>query len=645
MGEIFRSLFDTNFMPHVNCLRDPGVVWLHAASDTLIAVAYLIIPLGLLRLLGLRKDLKFRLIFVLFAAFILSCGATHIMAIVTLWTPLYRLEGVMKAATALISLATAFLFIRLIPEIAKIPSLTQWRRTMDTLQAEVAERKLAQEKAELLSAIVAGSEDAILSRTLEGTLTSWNAGAERLFGYSAEEAIGRNISLIVPPERAGDEAYLDYVRASKKVEHFETLRMHKDGHRIEVSLIESPIRDAGGNIAGVSKILRDIGELKRAEEKFRLLVESAPNAIVMINRAGGIALVNARAEEWFGYTREEMVGKPVEMLLPERFRSQHAGHRTGFFTKPTMVGPTERAMGLGRDLFALRKDGSEFPIEVGLNPIQTDEGTMVLSAIVDVTKRKQMEENIREFNRILESQVQERTAQLRDANRELEEFAYAASHDLKAPLRVIDNCSKWIEEDLEEHLTDDTRENINLMRGRVKRMNKLLDDLLEYARIGRAADARYAETISGETMMKDVLELLAPPRAFRVNVSPNFARIQVNAMPLEQILANLIGNAVKHHDKDHGCIDITVEERGGLYVFAVKDDGPGIPARFHDQIFKMFQTLRPRDQVEGSGMGLAMVRKHVMLFGGTLDLESREGHGSTFRFTWPKQQSIRKEAV
>jgi signal transduction histidine kinase len=227
-------------------------------------------------------------------------------------------------------------------------------------------------------------------------------------------------------------------------------------------------------------------------------------------------------------------------------------------------------------------------------------------------------------------------------NKELDDFAYSASHDLKAPLRVIDNASKWLEEDLQEYLTDETRENMNLLRSRVKRMEKLLDDLLEYSRIGRVAD-EHAEFIAGDELMGNILEMLSPPAGFTVKVSPGFADIRVERMPLQQIFMNLISNAVKHHDKKQGCVEVTLEVHEACYIFAVKDDGPGIPAQYHDQIFKMFQTLKPRDQVEGSGMGLAIVRKNVEVFGGTLDLESPEGRGSVFRFTWPKQQRRRGE--
>jgi len=227
-------------------------------------------------------------------------------------------------------------------------------------------------------------------------------------------------------------------------------------------------------------------------------------------------------------------------------------------------------------------------------------------------------------------------SRIQAVNKELQEFAYAASHDLKAPLRVIDNTSRWLEEDLEGRLHEGTREHMRLLRSRVARMEKLLDDLLEYSRIGRVTDARFTETIAGQELIDDLIAMIAPPDGFEVRTGPGFADIRVCRMPLQHVLMNLIGNAIKHHDKKTGCIEVTVEDSGDFYAFAVKDDGPGIPAQFHEQIFKMFQTLKPKDQVEGSGMGLALVKKYVELYGGKVSLESEEGKGSAFRFTWPK---------
>jgi signal transduction histidine kinase len=221
-------------------------------------------------------------------------------------------------------------------------------------------------------------------------------------------------------------------------------------------------------------------------------------------------------------------------------------------------------------------------------------------------------------------------------NKELEDFAYAASHDLRAPLRVIDNASQWLEEDLAAHLSDMTRKSMELMRGRVRRMERLLDDLLEYSRIGRVADKRFAEAISGTTLMADIQVLLAAPEGFSISVDPQFADIIVPRMPLQHVLLNLVGNAVKHHDRKRGHIEVAVADRGADWEFSVKDDGPGIPPEFHDRIFQMFQTLKPRDQVEGSGMGLAMVRKYVEVAGGAITLDSAPGRGSVFRITWPK---------
>jgi two-component system, LuxR family, sensor kinase FixL len=313
------------------------------------------------------------------------------------------------------------------------------------------------------------------------------------------------------------------------------------------------------------------------------------------------------------------------MLMPEPDHGRHDGYLSRYVSggEAHIIGTS------GREVSGRRKDGSVVPLDLSISAFELEDGRHFSGIVRDITKKKQAEAETLKYMQALER-----------SNRALDEFAYAASHDLKAPLRVIDNASRWLEEDLVEHLTPETQENMRMLRGRVKRMEKLLDDLLEYSRIGRKTDEHYDERISGDVLINGVLALLPPADNFNVLVEPAFAGIQVNCMPLQQILLNLIGNAIKHHDKQQGCIEVTVDDCGDEYSFAVKDDGPGIAPEFHQRIFKMFQTLKPRDQVEGSGMGLTMVQKHIEVFGGSISLESSEGRGSTFRFTWPKQQRM-----
>lgn len=256
----------------------------------------------------------------------------------------------------------------------------------------------------------------------------------------------------------------------------------------------------------------------------------------------------------------------------------------------------------------------------------------VRRALKEASERRQRQKADAELLRYTEA--------LERSNRELDAFAYAASHDLKAPLRVIQNASKWLEEDLESHLTTETREHMRLLRSRVRRMERLLDDLLEYSRIGRETGAAPAETINAAILVENILAMLVPPKGFTVEVDPALASVEVTRMPLQEILINLLSNAIKHHDKKVGRIEVYVDDLQTDYRFSVRDDGPGIPAQFHEQIFKMFQTLKPRDKVEGSGMGLALALKHVEVSGGEMKLESAPGLGSTFSFTWPKTSRI-----
>jgi signal transduction histidine kinase len=250
-----------------------------------------------------------------------------------------------------------------------------------------------------------------------------------------------------------------------------------------------------------------------------------------------------------------------------------------------------------------------------------------MASFVDITNRKQAEAAQGRY-----------LAELERSNKELDDFAYVASHDLRAPLRGIDNVAHWVLEDAGDVLPEESRVHLQKLHHRVKRMEYLLDDLLRYSRVGRVQWR--SERIDTRELVVGIAELLAPDE-FTVTVADDLPTLTTTRAALEQVFRNLIGNAIKHHDRPNGNIKITARPVSEYSEFTVADDGPGIAPEFHERIFRMFQTLKPRDEVEGSGIGLALVRKIVEGLGGTVCVQSAEGQGASFRFTWPGKPSRR----
>jgi signal transduction histidine kinase len=246
-----------------------------------------------------------------------------------------------------------------------------------------------------------------------------------------------------------------------------------------------------------------------------------------------------------------------------------------------------------------------------------------------------VEVELRQLNETLEDRVAARTAELERSNRELDRFAYVASHDLKAPLRAIDNLANWIAADAAAILPEPSQEHLAKLRGRVRRMERLLDDLLTYSRAGRIQ--HQPERIETAALVRNTFELLAPPPDFMLVVAEPMPTFVTQRVPLETVLRNLIGNAIKHHTRHDGTVSVSAVADGDWLEFTVADDGPGVAPEYHERIFDMFQTLLPRDQIEGSGMGLAIVKKTVESVGGRVTLDSMPEQGARFSFTWPRQ--------
>ncbi len=498
---------------------------------------------------------------------------------------------------------------------------------VEELRDELVRRRRAEllmrsysERDRLYSAVVESADDAVVTKTLDGKITGWNPSAERLFGFTAEEAIGRPIDIIVPAERHDDVAHiLGKISRGERVQHYETLRRTKSGRLIDVALSISPVRSADGEIIGAAKIARDITEQEFVERKFQLSVEASPGGVLILDASGRIALINGELERQFGYSRSELIGQPVELLLPDNFRANHVGLREGFFASPAV-----RPMGNGRELFGQRKDGSQFPMEIGLNPIRSRETMIVLATVVDISIRKEAQ-----------SAIARQNEQLRRSNEELEQFAYIASHDLQEPLRMVSSFTQLLSERYRGRLDERADKYIGYAVEGATRMQALIRDLLSYSRL--ASGDREPKPVDSATVVSAVLQRMArlvqeSGSEIRVGVLP---KVMSDETQLGQVFQNLISNAVKFRSDRPPLIEISARQDRGMWEFAVKDNGIGIDAKDSDRIFQMFQRLHERGKYDGSGIGLAIAKKVVERHGGRIWFTSDPGCGTTFCFTLP----------
>ncbi|MCA8959965.1 MAG: PAS domain S-box protein [Planctomycetes bacterium] len=480
----------------------------------------------------------------------------------------------------------------------------------------------AREQAELLKiseerlrSVLESAADAILLVDADHRILSANPATERLFQQGPESLLDRRIDELMPeiPMFATLEAKSSESRALLLDARVDGVRA--DGSTVRLSL--SITRASNGHFTVVA---RDLTHWIEAEARFERVVESAPSAMLMSNDQGEIVLVNSEAERLFGYTREELVGRRVEVLVPPRFRPEHPASRAAYFASPVT-----RQMGKGGgELYAVRKDGTEFPVEIGLNPMRTDAGLMALSVIVDVTERKDSERELRRYAKELE-----------ERNHDLDSFAHAVSHDLKAPLRGITSIAQWTLEDYADKIDEEGRDNLQIMAQRCDRLGRLIDGILAYSRLGRTE--RVPIELPTRDIVRNIVESLEIPDGIQVFVDPDLPNVIFDETQFEQLVQNLVSNAVKYMGKPNGRVSITFEDRDERWLFAVRDTGIGIEPRHFERIFEVFRTLQPRDEIESTGVGLSLVRRIVLQHGGEVWVESEVGEGSTFYFTVLKE--------
>jgi PAS domain S-box-containing protein len=642
---LFKELLSPDFMPHGFCyLWDPRIVWLHVISDALIALSYYCIPVILVYFIRKNRDRPFNRVFWMFAAFIVACGTSHLMEVWNVWHGSYLVSGVVKAITAVVSVVTVAMLVRLVPRIVSLPERAHLQEANRELEREIAERKRAEQALkeslaarehaiqELAEQKFALDQHAIVAVTdLQGTITYVNDRFSAINQYSKEEAIGQNYRIVnsgYHPKEFFQKMY-DTI-GQGRVWHGEIRNRAKEGSIFWVDATIVPLLDSEGKPRQYITIRTDITERKRLEEireRLAAVVESSDDAIISKTLDGTITAWNFGAEKVFGYSSAEAVGKSLGMLLPP----ERANEESDILARIVRGESVEHF-----ETVRLRKDGKRIDVSATISPIKDSSGAIVGASKIarDITERERAEEVIRQLNDELEQRVAERTAQLEAANQELEAFSYSVSHDLRAPLRHISGFSQLLVEEFGATLAPGARHYLDRIQAGTQNMGVLVDELLHLARVGRHAVNRRRTKLN--EVVEAVIAMLQPESGGRQVewAISDLPEAECDPVLVRQIFQNLLSNALKFtRPRTHAVIEVSCQEHDGQPVFIVRDNGVGFSMKYVDKLFGVFQRLHRAEDFEGTGIGLATVQRIVHKHGGQVWAEGKLDQGAAFYFT------------
>lgn len=488
--------------------------------------------------------------------------------------------------------------------------------------------KIIAEK-EFLSALIESSEDAVIGESLQGIITFWNKAAEDLFGYSAADALGREISFITPPGRQEEERDISrQVQSGKSIRRLESVRMCKGGRIIDVWLSVSPIYDARNNIVGASRVIRDITEQKTAERKLK---EAHKFMEDTLNHIPDPIFMKDRQHRWTGGNNafwELMEGPPEKFIGKSDYEFFSKEEADVFWEKDNKVF-TSGEVNVNEEMFT-DAQGRKHVLSTKKQAFLNERNEQFLLGVIrDITQIREAETALRNY-----------TSELERSNRELDDFAYIVSHDLKEPLRGLIMQSNFLLEDLGTKLGAEGRRRLLRMTELAQRMEQLVSDLLYYSRLGRTELA--VREVDLNIVVRDIeqmTEAVLKERGARIIIPRSLPKVVCDKPRITEVFRNLICNAIKHNDKAEPVIEIGFLETGASAkgsennVFYVKDNGPGIDPRYHNDIFRIFKRMGNLSSNAGTGVGLTFVKKIIERHQGRVWVDSTLGNGATFYFT------------
>ncbi|MDO8285771.1 MAG: PAS domain S-box protein [Rhodoferax sp.] len=474
--------------------------------------------------------------------------------------------------------------------------------------------------------LLESTPDAIVMVNVTGRIVLVNSQAEKMFGHQRAELLGQPVEILLPTRfrtahLAHRGGYFEQPRTRTMGAGLELYGLRKDGDEFPVEISLSPLKTEEGTM--VMSAIRNISDRKKADQKFKDLLESAPDAMVIVNREGRMVLVNSQAVQLFGWSRDELLGQKIEILVPERFRGKHPEHRTGFFSQPRA-----RSMGAGLELFGLRKDGGEFPVEISLSPLETEEGLFVSSAIRDVTERKRFEQTLRDKN-----------IELENAALAKDRFFASMSHEQRTPLNAILGFTGTLLMKLPGPLNAEQDKQLLIVQKGARHLLSLINDMLDLAKLGANKLDLTTERVDCNSVLEDVASTLRPDAEkknlnFVVVLPDPPAMLHTDRRALSQIIINLTGNAIKFTEQ--GSVQLRLQRLvvagRNMLAFSVEDTGPGIAQQDQPRLFEAFSRIEAADRrkLEGSGLGLHLSRKLAEQLGGRITFNSVIGTGSTF---------------